>query len=156
MPANRDGSAGIVSRSLRTALALAVFGMIIAATFQASPQQSPLPDGDPARGARLYKRVCAACHSLDANRVGPMHRGVVGRPVASVQGFRYSAALSAQTFIWDEAALDKWLDKSTGHGAGHGHGHPGPPGGGPGRYHRLFAAGGRPTGAVTCARRINC
>jgi cytochrome c len=90
-------------------LALAVFGMITAITFQASPQQSPLPDGDPARGARLYKRVCAACHSLDANRVGPMHRGVVGRPVASVQGFRYSAALSAQTFTWEAAALDRWL-----------------------------------------------
>lgn len=98
-----------MSRSIRTTLALAVFGMIIAATFQASPQQSPLPDGDPARGAQLYKRVCAACHSLDANRIGPMHRGVVGRPVASVEGFHYSAALSAQTFTWDTATLDQWL-----------------------------------------------
>ena len=103
-----------MSRSLRTTLALAVFGMIIAAAFQASPQQSPLPDGDPARGARLYKRVCAACHSLDTNRVGPMHHGVVGRPVASVEGFRYSEALSAQSFVWDEATLNKWLENPPG------------------------------------------
>jgi len=39
-----------------------------------------------------------------------MHRGVVGRPVASVDGFRYSKALAAQSFIWDEATLDKWLE----------------------------------------------
>jgi cytochrome c len=54
--------------------------------------------------------VCAACHSFDANRIGPMHRGVVGRPVASVDGFRYSPALSAQNFVWDEAMLNKWLE----------------------------------------------
>jgi cytochrome c len=103
-----------MSRSVRTILALAVFGMIIAAPFQASPQLSPLPDGDPARGARLYKRVCAACHSFDANRVGPMHRGIVGRPVASVGGFRYSEALAAQSFVWDETALNKWLENPPG------------------------------------------
>jgi cytochrome c len=88
--------------------------MIIAATFQASPRQSPLADGDPARGAQLYKRVCAACHSLDANRVGPMHRGVMGRPVASVQGFRYSEALLAQSLVWDEITLNKWLENPPG------------------------------------------
>jgi len=38
-----------------------------------------------------------------------MHRGVVGRPVASVDGFPYSKALSSQKFVWDEATLDKWL-----------------------------------------------
>jgi len=112
--AARHIAAKPINNCIRTALALAFFGMIIATTFQASPQQSPLPDGDPARGARLYKRVCAACHSLDANRVGPMHRGVVGRPVASVEGFRYSEALSAQSFVWDEATLDKWLENPPG------------------------------------------
>jgi cytochrome c len=88
--------------------------MMIMPCHQASPQQSPLPDGDPVRGARLYKRVCAACHSLDANRVGPMHRGVVGRPVASVKEFYYSKALSAQNFVWDEASLDRWLENPPG------------------------------------------
>jgi cytochrome c len=90
-------------------LALAVLGIVAMAALPASPQSPPQSEGDPARGAQLYKRVCAACHSLDANRVGPMHRGVIGRAAASVEGFRYSQALSAQTFVWDEAKLDEWL-----------------------------------------------
>ncbi|HEY7689623.1 MAG TPA: c-type cytochrome [Dongiaceae bacterium] len=96
--------------SLHATLACAVLGLTLAASTPALPDQLPLFDGDAARGARLYKKVCAACHSMDANRVGPMHRGVVGRPVASVAGFRYSEALAAQTFVWDEAALDRWLE----------------------------------------------
>ena len=84
------------------------------AAVPASPQSPPLSEGDPARGAQLYKRVCAACHSFDANRIGPMHRGVVGRPVASVDGFRYSQALGAQNFVWDEAMLNKWLEDPPG------------------------------------------
>jgi cytochrome c len=100
-----------VTSSLHARLTLAVLGIVaMVAALPASPQSPPRSEGDPARGAQLYKRVCAACHSLDTNRIGPMHRGVVGRPVASVGGFRYSQALSAQSFVWDEAALDKWLE----------------------------------------------
>lgn len=99
-----------MTRSLHAVLALAVLGLAFTASLPALPDQLPLFDGDAARGAQLYKRVCAVCHSLDANRIGPMHRGVLGRPVASVDGFRYSKALSAQSFVWDEATLDKWLE----------------------------------------------
>jgi len=35
--------------------------------------------GDAAHGKEIYDTRCSACHSLDANRVGPMHRGVYGR-----------------------------------------------------------------------------
>jgi cytochrome c len=65
-------------------------------------------DGDAARGAEVYER-CSACHSPDADRVGPRHRGVVGRRVGSVEGFPYSPALKAAGFVWDEARLDRWL-----------------------------------------------
>lgn len=99
-----------MTSSLHAVLTLAVLGLILTTWSPASPDQLALFDGDAGRGAQLYKRVCAACHSLDANRIGPMHRGVVGRPVASVDGFRYSKALSGQSFIWDEATLDKWLE----------------------------------------------
>ncbi len=64
---------------------------------------------DSQRGERLYEARCGGCHSLDKNRVGPMHRGVVGRKVATVAGYRYSKALAAKNFIWDEALLDAWL-----------------------------------------------
>ena len=99
-----------MTSSLHAVLALAVLGLAYSTLSPALPDQLPLFDGDAVRGAQLYKRVCAACHSFDANRVGPTHRGVVGRRVASVDGFRYSQALSAQDFVWDEATLDKWLE----------------------------------------------
>jgi cytochrome c len=65
--------------------------------------------GDPGRGAELYEQRCTGCHSLDANRIGPMHRGVVGRKAGSVKEFAYSAALSRSRLTWSEANLDRWL-----------------------------------------------
>lgn len=64
---------------------------------------------DSQHGEKLYEARCGGCHSLDKNRIGPMHRGVVGRKVATVAGFHYSKALAAKSFIWDEALLDSWL-----------------------------------------------
>lgn len=65
-------------------------------------------DGDAARGELLY-RGCEDCHSLDKNDVGPMHRGVVGRPAATVPGYNYSPALKRSNIVWTEDNLDKWL-----------------------------------------------
>ena len=56
---------------------------------------------------------CVACHSIDKggrNGVGPNIHGVVGRAVASVEGFSYSAAIKAKGGVWDEAALDAYLE----------------------------------------------
>ena len=65
-------------------------------------------DGDAARGAQVYER-CQACHSPDADRVGPRHRGVVGRKAGSISGFAYSTALKNAGFVWTEERLDCWL-----------------------------------------------
>jgi cytochrome c len=73
----------------------------------------PAPSGDAARGEQLYPLRCGACHSLDANRVGPRHRGVVGRRSASIADFNYSPALRRLNATWDEAALDRWLTNPT-------------------------------------------
>jgi cytochrome c len=56
---------------------------------------------------------CKACHSDVAgqNKVGPSLFGVVGRPSASVAGFKYSDAVSNLKITWDAANLDKWLTK---------------------------------------------
>jgi cytochrome c len=64
--------------------------------------------GDPAHGKVLYQ-ACEACHSIDANDVGPKHRGVVGRRAGGINDYAYSSALKASSFTWDEAMLDKWL-----------------------------------------------
>ena len=65
--------------------------------------------GDPARGAEAYEARCGGCHSVEADRVGPRHAGVVGRRAGSVPGFAYSPALKAGGLTWDEKLLERWL-----------------------------------------------
>ena len=75
-------------------------------------EAAPLP-GDAGRGAGLYEARCGACHSLDANRVGPAHRGVYGRRAGAAPGFAYSPALKASGLVWTAGNLDLWLSAPT-------------------------------------------
>jgi cytochrome c len=70
---------------------------------------APAAAGDAVHGQQLYDSRCGACHSPDADRVGPHHRGVVGRVAGSVAGYHYSAALASAGFTWTEVLLDRWL-----------------------------------------------
>src|SRR3546814_17419645 len=60
-------------------------------------------------GRVLYQGRCGGCHSVETNRIGPRHRGVVGRPVASVPDYDYSPALKQLGGTWTPARLDLWL-----------------------------------------------
>jgi cytochrome c len=80
-------------------------GVVTATTFVEAQSLA----GDASRGATLYEDKCGACHSLDANRVGPAHRGVYGRKAGAAPGFAYSQGLKASRVVWKEATLDKWL-----------------------------------------------
>lgn len=65
-----------------------------------------------AMGEQVFKR-CVACHTIDkggANGIGPNLHGVVGRAVASHAGFSYSSAMKAKGGVWDEAALNTYLE----------------------------------------------
>jgi cytochrome c len=64
---------------------------------------------DALHGEEIYNSRCIACHSPDANRVGPKHRGVVGRTAGTVPDFNYSKAVRNSGVVWTEEALDKWL-----------------------------------------------
>lgn len=66
--------------------------------------------GDATRGESLYEARCGGCHSLDDNRVGPMHRGVFGRKAGSVPNFNYSKAVGNSKIVWDERLLNQWLN----------------------------------------------
>ncbi|HEY9234035.1 MULTISPECIES: c-type cytochrome [Phenylobacterium] len=63
----------------------------------------------PAVGEALYEAKCGGCHSVDANRIGPRHRDVVGRKVAGLPDFQYSDSLKKLGGVWTRARLDTWL-----------------------------------------------
>jgi cytochrome c len=54
---------------------------------------------------------CMACHTKDkgVNKIGPSLFGVVGRKVASVSGFSYSAAMKAKGGNWTPEQLDTYI-----------------------------------------------
>ena len=70
---------------------------------------------DPADGEKVFRK-CKACHVVESeqNRVGPHLVGLVGRDVASVEGFRYSEALQELGGQWTEDRLNEWLEDSKG------------------------------------------
>jgi len=57
-------------------------------------------------------RACSACHALEngVNGVGPHLFGVVGRDVASVDGFGYSGNLIAVNDVWTPEELNAFLE----------------------------------------------
>ncbi|MBI3503204.1 MAG: cytochrome c family protein [Proteobacteria bacterium] len=67
---------------------------------------------DAAAGEGVFKRVCSTCHNptVDGPRkLGPTLHGVVGRKVASVEGFRYSTAKRDADLVWTPEKLNVYL-----------------------------------------------
>ncbi|MEO0822838.1 MAG: cytochrome c family protein, partial [Pseudomonadota bacterium] len=61
-------------------------------------------------GEKLFRK-CRSCHVLDdgKNRVGPHLYGIVGRPVAAVDGFKYSDAMANYGGEWTPDRLMEYL-----------------------------------------------
>lgn len=60
---------------------------------------------------------CKACHKFDSTdkKVGPGLKGIMGRTMGSVEGFKYGSYLEAQNAkgaVWDEASLRAWIENS--------------------------------------------
>ena len=85
--------------------------ILIAAGIIAISAAAAAADGDAKRGASVY-RACVACHSLEpgVHLTGPSLAGLLGKKVASIADYpRYSKALKAQEFLWDEITLNAWV-----------------------------------------------
>ena len=69
-------------------------------------------DGDATKGEKVFRK-CKACHAIGEgakNKVGPVLNGVVGRQVATSEGFKYSTVLTelgagGQTWTAEDLAL---------------------------------------------------
>ena len=85
-------------------LALALGGTLAAT-------QTALAEPD-LREGRKAARACAACHHLtrEVRKFGPHLVGVIGRPVAGLPDFEYSAALKALGGVWTEERLADFLN----------------------------------------------
>jgi cytochrome c len=87
-----------------------------AATGEAAPGAEILPalaKADPKKGEASVA-LCKVCHSFDKGApspIGPNLYGVVGRKIASLEGFNYSPALKAKQSEgdWTFEHLDLWL-----------------------------------------------
>ena len=66
---------------------------------------------DAAAGQKTFQGQCSTCHAVTpgTNKIGPSLSGVVGRPAASVPGYKYSAAMKKSGLTWTAGALDTYL-----------------------------------------------
>ena len=72
---------------------------------------APAMAADPAAGEKAFA-VCKACHKVGdgaKNGVGPTLNGVVGRAAGSVEGFKYSDAMTGSGITWDEGNLAEYI-----------------------------------------------
>lgn len=80
-----------------------------------TPVATLLASADAGAGEAVFKK-CAACHTSEKggpNKVGPNLWDVVNRPIASHEGFSYSAAMTTfsegQKVVWDFDHLNHFL-----------------------------------------------
>jgi len=71
-----------------------------------------IANADAANGERLF-RQCKGCHTIDegdSHRSGPNLYGILGRPVAAADGFRFSPALQEFGGEWSIERLATFLE----------------------------------------------
>ena len=86
----------------------------------ATPLPVLLAKADPAKG-QSWAKACGACHNFEkgaAAKVGPPLYGVVGRKVASIEGFSYSDALKAKGGVWTFDDINKFITNPKAYVAG--------------------------------------
>ncbi len=69
------------------------------------------------KGEKVFKK-CKACHVVDKkkNKIGPHLVGIIDRPFASVEKFKYSKAMKAKVaeepaLVWSEENISQFITK---------------------------------------------
>jgi cytochrome c len=68
----------------------------------------PAIAADADHGKAVFQQ-CAACHTDKPGAIGPSLRGVVGRKCGTLDGFRYSEAMTRANLTWDESNLHDYI-----------------------------------------------
>ena len=90
---------------------IAFLGIMTASSFAFAEE---MPAGDATKGMKIFKK-CMACHEAgpDAKiKSGPPLSGLIGRPIASFEGFKYGKSikeLGATGKTWDEQTVFDYL-----------------------------------------------
>ena len=66
-----------------------------------------------AAGKRLFLQ-CQACHTVqkgEPHKIGPNLNGVFGVKAGSRPGYRYSPAMAKSPVVWNDATLDRLLQR---------------------------------------------
>ena len=108
--------------------ALAVADEAPTETAAAAPAAELPPIGPQLAGANveagkaLFMKQCFTCHTIDKggpNKVGPNQWDIVGRKMASHEGFSYSSALQAKGGTWTYEDIDHMILQAAGFRARH-------------------------------------
>ncbi len=96
----------------RSPLFGAVALIVLAAAGPATADDAdPAVTGDANAGEMIFNKNCKVCHELlkGVNKHGPSLHGVIGRPSASAEKFRYSEAMKSAQFLWSKDTIAKYL-----------------------------------------------
>ncbi|WP_306120416.1 MULTISPECIES: cytochrome c family protein [unclassified Roseitalea] len=87
--------------------------ILAAGAVVASTAAFAFEDGDPEAGEQVF-RTCSTCHNVEdeRNKVGPHLVNVIGRTPGTVEGFRYSRAMTQfgeEGNVWDKETIAAYL-----------------------------------------------
>ncbi len=96
----------IVGRARATSNALALAAALLMPTLPAGAAEC-----DTELGVRTFAAKCSICHSVEAGHhmTGPSLHGLNARRAGTIEGFNFSAALTASGIVWSVATLDTFL-----------------------------------------------